>query len=400
MTANERIRFQAPALPPLRDIAPFFAQSERARWFSNGGPCVTRLERECADHLGLEHPGVAVNNATSGLMVALRACLGLPRGPRRLVAVPSFTFVASVNAILWAGFEPVFVDVDPEDWHVSDEALAGLARLEGSLAGVLQCSTFGVAPRPARRDALAATAKALGVPVVVDSAAGFGSVDETGRALGDQGHAEVFSFHATKPFAIGEGGLVTSGSADVLEAVAELTNFGFDRDRALAGPVGINAKMPELSAAVGLAVLRRFDSVLAGRRRAVAWLRDELRSSEVSFQAGSADSAHQFVPIALPTPEARDRLLIAAELADIEVRVYFDPPMHRVAPFTAFSRIGDLTVTESLSRRIVALPMANDISASALERIATLVRGTTRGTSRPWSATTVADDGAATATVA
>lgn len=387
MVSNEMIRFQAPVLPSLREVEPFFADAVAARWYSNGGPCVTRLERECADYLGLEHPAVAVNNATSGLMVALRACLGVPEGSRRLVAVPSFTFVASVNAVVWAGFEPVFVDIDPDDWQVSESSMARLETLRGSLAGVLQCSTFGVAPTPARRRSLAAAAEALGVPVVVDSAAGFGAVDDAGRPLGDQGDAEVFSFHATKPFAIGEGGLVTSRSADVLRSVAQLTNFGFDRSREVRGPAGINAKLPELSAAVGLAVLQRFDDVLTRRRRAAAWLRDALRDSEVAFQVGASGSAYQFVPIALPAPEARERLLRAAADAQIEVRVYFDPPMHRLPPFAGCRAVDDLHVTESLSERIVGLPMANDIGPASLERIRDLVLSVTRSGSRPWAAT-------------
>lgn len=399
MVSNEMIRFQAPVLPSLREVEPFFAAAESARWFSNGGPCVTKLERECADYLGLEHPGVAVNNATSGLMVTLRACLGVPDESRRLVAVPSFTFVASVNAIVWAGFEPVFVDIDPDDWQVSESSMAQLEKLRGSLAGILQCSTFGVAPTPTRRRSIAVAAEALGVPVVVDSAAGFGAVDDAGRPLGDQGDAEVFSFHATKPFAIGEGGLVTSRSADVLRSVAQLTNFGFDRSRQVRGPAGINAKMPELSAAVGLAVLQRFDDVLTRRRRAAAWLRDALRGSEVEFQVGAAGATYQFVPIALPAPEARERLLRAGADARIEVRVYFDPPMHRLAPFAGCRTVGDLEGTEWLSQRIVGLPMANDLSLSSLERIRDLVLSVTRSGSRPWIGTatgTAAGTGTAT----
>ncbi|MGY2003679.1 DegT/DnrJ/EryC1/StrS family aminotransferase [Blastococcus sp. SYSU DS1024] len=374
MVAHELIRFQAPVLPSLREVEPWFAEAERLRWFSNGGPCVARLERACADHLGLEHPGVAVNNATSGLMVALRACLGTPQGERRLVAVPSFTFVASVNAVVWAGFEPVFIDIDPYDWQPSEESLARLRSLRGSLAGVLQCSTFGTAPSRARRSSLAAAARDLGVPVVVDSAAGFGAVDEDGRPLGDQGDAEVFSFHATKPFAIGEGGLVTSRSAAVLDALAELINFGFDQTRSVTGHLGINGKMPELTAAVGLAVLDRFDDVLARRRAAAAWLRDELEPTGVAFQAGTAGSTFQFVPVALPTPASRSRLLQKAHDARIEVRAYFDPPMHQLPALASARRVGDLPVTESLSQRIVGLPMANDISASSLTRIRDLVR--------------------------
>ncbi|MGY1741610.1 MULTISPECIES: DegT/DnrJ/EryC1/StrS family aminotransferase [unclassified Blastococcus] len=375
MVAHELIRFQAPTLPSLRQVEPYFAEAERVRWFSNGGPCVARLERACADRLGLHHPGVAVNNATSGLMVALRACLGAPEGARRLVAVPSFTFVASVNAVVWAGFEPVFVDIDPVDWQLSEGSLARLHDLRGSLAGILQCSTFGTAPSAARRASLAAATAALGVPVVVDSAAGFGAVDEDGRALGDQGDVEVFSFHATKPFAIGEGGLVTSHSRYVLNAVSRLINFGFDATRSVVGPLGINGKMPELTAAVGLAVLDGFDGVLTHRRAAAAWLREELEPTGVAFQAGSAGSTFQFVPVALPTPETRDLLLRQAHDAGIEVRAYFDPPMHRLPALAGYPCTGDLPVTASLAERIIGLPMANDIGASALERIRDLVRG-------------------------
>ncbi|WP_167759078.1 DegT/DnrJ/EryC1/StrS family aminotransferase [Blastococcus sp. TF02A_35] len=373
MVAHELIRFQAPSLPSLREVEPWFAEAERLRWFSNGGPCVARLERSCADRLGLEHPGVAVNNATSGLMVALRACLGTPQGRRRLVAVPSFTFIATVNAVCWAGFEPVFVDVDPDDWQPSDASLALLWELRDELAGILHCSTFGTAPSRARRESVAALARDLGVPLVVDSAAGFGAVDEDGRTLGDQGDAEVFSFHATKPFAIGEGGLVTSRSTAVLASLAELINFGFDHARSVTGPLGINAKMPELTAAVGLAVLDRFDDVLAHRRAAAGWLRDELEPAGARFQAGSAGSTFQFVPVALPSAAARDLLLQKAHDARIEVRMYFDPPMHRLPALGSTRRAGDLGVTESLSERIVGLPMANDISAGSLERIRDLV---------------------------
>jgi dTDP-4-amino-4,6-dideoxygalactose transaminase len=374
MVAHELIRFQAPTLPSLSDVQPYFAEAERLRWFSNGGPCVTRLERACADRLALEHPGVAVNNATSGLMVALRACLGTPQGERRLVAVPSFTFIASVNAILWAGFEPVFVDVDPDDWHVSDESAAALGRLRGSLAGILQCSTFGTAPSGARRRSLAAAAEALGVPVVVDSAAGFGAIDEDGRPLGDQGDAEVFSFHATKPFAVGEGGLVTSRSPEVLRTVAALSNFGFDQIRDLPGHPGVNAKMPELTAAMGLAVLARFDEVLERRREAASWLMEQLSGTDVRFQAGAAGSTFQFLPVVLPSPAARERLLRNAQGARVEVRAYFDPPMHRLAAFSGYRAVDDLAVTESLATRIIGLPMANDISTPALQRVRDLVR--------------------------
>jgi dTDP-4-amino-4,6-dideoxygalactose transaminase len=336
---------------------------------------VIQLEQECAYYLGLDNPGVVVSSATAGLMTALRACFGSPGDRRRLVAVPSFTFVASVNAIIWAGFEPVFVDINPDDWLPAEDSLRRLGPLRESLAGVLQCSTFGVAPSSARRASLPSVIAELGVPTVVDSAAGFGAIDEEGRRLGDQGDAEVFSFHATKPFAIGEGGLVTSGSAEVLERVSRLSNFGFDQTHAVPGDVGINAKLPELSAAVGLAVLRSFEETLKWRREAAAWLREALADSGVTFQSGSAGSAFQFVPVAMPDNSSRQRLLGMATDAGVEVRTYFDPPMHKLQAFAHVATAGSLENTESLSQRIVSLPMANDISVSSLERIRDLVLG-------------------------
>ncbi len=373
MSTTEIIRFQAPSLPSLAEVEPFFAQSEKVRWFANRGPCVIQLEQECAHYLRLENPGVLVSSATAGLMTAMRACFGIPSGRRRLVAVPSFTFVASVCAIIWAGFEPVFIDIDPDDWLPSEESLQRLRDLGESLAGVLQCSTFGVAPRAARRASLAAVIAELGVPTVVDSAAGFGAADEEGRRLGDQGDAEVFSFHATKPFAIGEGGLVTSVSAEVLERVTHLGNFGFDQAHAVPGHVGINAKLPELSAAVGLAVLRTYEETLQRRRTAAAWIREALAGSGVTFQRGSHGSAFQFVPAAMPDRFSRQRLLEMSTDAGVEVRTYFDPPLHKLEAFSRATVAGSLENTEALAQRIVSLPMANDITTSSLERIRDLV---------------------------
>ncbi|MDP9182662.1 MAG: DegT/DnrJ/EryC1/StrS family aminotransferase [Actinomycetota bacterium] len=331
------------------------------------------LERRCSDRLGLSQPGVTVSNATSGLMLALRAALGDPSPKRPFVAVPSFTFVASVAAILWAGWSPLFVDVDASDWHLSADSLKGLASRSGELAAVMLCSTFGTSASAERRSEIDALTQELGVPVVVDSAAGFGSTDEVGRCLGDQGSLEVFSFHATKPFAIGEGGLVVSSSEDLLARVRQLANFGLDDMRLLPDQVGINAKMPELEAAVGLAVLDGFDRVLEARRRSAGWLLDELAPHGVNRQAGSAGSTFQFVPVLMPDVTSRDRLLRSAKTEAVELKVYFSPPMHRVARLRDFPRLTELRTTEEIVGRIVCLPMNNRMGDTDLERIRDLV---------------------------
>lgn len=369
MAEDRLIRFQRPQLPGLADVAEHYALSEAASWFSNGGPCVSQLERETARYLGLPTSGVAVSNATVGLMVAIQAVFGRPVGPRRLLAVPSFTFVATVNAITWCGYEPLFLDIDPVDWQQSADDVKALVQHEPALAGILLCSTFGTAPSARRRDEMSSIVAGLSVPAVVDSAAGFGAVDDRGQLLGDQGSMEVFSFHATKPFAIGEGGLITSSDPDLVAEAKLLSNFGFDLSRKITRPNGVNAKMSELHGAMGLAVLKQLPGILHNRRAAATWLIDELVRFGVRSQAGHKGSTFQFVPVAMPDRESRERLLRLGPEVGIEFRTYFEPPMHEVGLFASYGRVSDLMHTTDLARRVVALPMANDMDDRALERI-------------------------------
>lgn len=360
-------------MPALADVQRYFSMSEDAGWFSNYGPCVQLLESRCSAFLGMDTPGVSVHNATSGLMVALRAAIGDPQPERPFVVVPSFTFVASVTAIVWGGWTPLFIDVDPEDWQVSLEDLERLADRKTEIAGVMLCSTFGTSPSSDRRRRHNDLLAYLDVPVVVDSAAGFGSTDAEGRRLGDQGDIEVFSFHATKPFAIGEGGLLTSADQAVLRRARDLANFGFDEHRNLPGLIGVNAKVPELSAAVGLVVLETFTEVLTHRRHAAEWLYSELAPGGVGRQLGNATSSFQFLPVLMPDAASRERVLKLASEKRVEVKVYFAPPMHRVPAFKHFPTFGALRATDDLVSRIVCLPMYNSIRGEELQAVRDLV---------------------------
>ena len=129
-------------------------------------------------------------------------------------------------------------------------------------------STFGTAPPAGTREAWRATCDAAGVPLVVDSAAAFGARDEHRLLVGSDGATHVFSFHVTKPFAVGEGGLLVTGDADVARRAESLVNFGIDGPERTSAVAGINAKMSELHAAGALAMLDRFEPVLARRRAA------------------------------------------------------------------------------------------------------------------------------------
>jgi dTDP-4-amino-4,6-dideoxygalactose transaminase len=360
------IRFQAPALPPVSEIAAYFSAAERVRWFSNQGPCLKLLVERMDAYLGPGLHCVPLANATSALALGLRA-LARTDGPRREVVLPSFTFAAAVSAVLWAGLEPVFVDVEEGSWHLCPDALdAALER--GTIAAVLAASTFGSPPSEAIRARWQTAGAQAGVPVLVDSAAGFGAVTGGGERLGRQGTAEVFSFHATKPFAIGEGGLLVSADAELAGRVSRLANFGFQAG-SVAAEVGFNAKLAEWPAATALAVLDGFGDVLAARRAHAAQLLAGVGPHGYRPQAIDGEPAWQFVPVLAPSRAVRDAAIAIAASDGIELRAYFSVPLHRMPAFGGLPVAGSLAITERLAGRVLSLPMANDQSADDRRRI-------------------------------
>jgi dTDP-4-amino-4,6-dideoxygalactose transaminase len=362
------IRFQAPQLPAAREIEHYFKLAEDARWYSNRGPCHELLVQRLERYLG---PGVhcgPVANATLGLMVALRTLVG-PRPERREVLMPSFTFAATVDAVLWTGLEPVFVDVEPASWHLDPDALDAALDARSSTVGlVLAASTFGVPPPVEQRSRWERSAARAGVPLLVDSAAGFGACDETGAPLGRQGDVEIFSFHATKPFAVGEGGLVTTTDVELARRIGRLTNFGFEAG-VVHDDVGLNAKLAEWPAATALAVLDGYADVLAARRATAARMLAALEPHGYVRQAGADGAAWQFVAALAPSGAVRERALAVSRDAGIEVRSYFSTPLHRMPAFAGAPVAGDLRVTEDLAARMLSLPMANDLAAEDIDVI-------------------------------
>jgi dTDP-4-amino-4,6-dideoxygalactose transaminase len=280
--------------------------------------------------------------------------------------MPSFTFLATARAAGWAGLEPFLCDISPRHWHLDPEHLERALESDEA-AAVLAVSAFGTPPPAETRERWERACSEAGVPLVVDSAAGFGAVAEDGVPIGAQGDVEVVSFHATKPFAIGEGGAVFTRDRELRERLELATNFGFRGDRSVGFAAGLNAKMSELHAATALAVLDEIDSILARRREAAATLRGRAGAT-ISWQQGSERSTWQFLPVALTDRQARQRLVeVCGER--IAVRTYYEP-LHELLPGLPPTVGGDLTATADLHERILCLPLANDTTEAELETIA------------------------------
>lgn len=366
------VPFQRPQLPSATEIDRYMDLSREAAWFSNSGPCWHLLRERLSDRVGAYC--VPVASGTLGLMAALAAALPGRPGPTQSGAalMPAFTFVATALAAGWVGLRPQFGDIAKDHWHL-DPTIVEAALARGDKAAVIPVSAFGTPPPPEVRLRWEAACRGAGVPLIVDSAAGFGSVAEDGVQIGAQGDLEVVSFHATKPFAIGEGGAVFTRSRELGEKVERIVNFGFGPNHAIAQGGGINAKMSELHAATALAVLDGYDAVLE-RRRALAARIQKSAGSAVGWQEGCARSTWQFVPVVLSDSGHRDRLIERCR-GNVEVRTYYEPLSEQLG-FGAISSSADLRRTDDLSARILCLPMANDLDDVEVTKVAAVLADT------------------------
>jgi dTDP-4-amino-4,6-dideoxygalactose transaminase len=335
-----------PAFPTPEEWSPYLKQSYDLHWFSNFGPAVTRFETALTAEFGERGDAfVATSNATA----ALTACLIADR-ISGIVLVPAFTFAASAGAVRMAGAEPMLVDVDPVTWACDVHKLAQALDRTNAEA-VMLVAPFGITQDFSEHVALC---RSRGVAVVIDNAAGLGGGPRSRRSLRGTAH-EVFSLHATKPFGIGEGGLIHA-AADRVNALRSAINFGFPHDPKRSGAGwGINGKMPEFSAAAGLAVLDRYAGVLTFRRaQARRYMELFARFGDIAIHRGLDDTPWSMFPCLMPSAAAAEDVVGEAGGRGLELRRYFRPSLSRWGGIRAAA---DCSVSEMLAERMICLPV-------------------------------------------
>ena len=354
------VPFARPLVPPPGEWLPFLEESYETRWFTNGGPVGERLERELEGRVGSQdRAAVLVSSATAGLTAALLAL-----GVEGAVAVPAFTFPATAHAVRLAGCRPVLCDVDPDTWELTPSAARAAVRDHGCRA-IMHVRPFGFCRDVSRIESVA---RELGVPLVIDSAAAFGGTTDDGVAVGGAGDAEVFSFHATKVFAVGEGGAVMA-APPLAERIRKVINFSLSGTD-VAGP-GLNGKLSDLSAAVGRAMLRRLDEHVAVRRAAVERLARAVTGA-ATLPAKPGRPPWQGLPVLTSDRAARDAALTRLRGESIEARVYYAPGLHRTTAFARFAA-APLPATDAICDRILCLPVHSDLDGPMLDHVADAV---------------------------
>ena len=357
MSDRDFIYVCRPQLPEADDITGYLRTIDARRLYTNRGPLVNLLEERLAREMDApRHCVHTASSGTSALEVAILAHAGLATPERPLALIPSFTFAATGLAIERCGYQAHFVDIDPETWAVDPTALTRHPRLAeaGLIVGV---APYGVLPDIAGFEALQ---RETGVPVVIDAAAAFEQVVTRPAPISDT-VPMTLSFHATKTFSTGEGGAVIWGDRPGQDRVTQVSNFGFFLSRECK-VAGTNAKMSEYHAAIGLAMLDTFDT----RKRDYAAV---TRAYETAAQGhdlggrlhlpGRVSSAY-----ALFEAETAEGFLAAeAHLLErqVETRRWYEAGQH-AQPHFAPAGSDPLPATESLSARLLGLPMAHDLS--------------------------------------
>jgi dTDP-4-amino-4,6-dideoxygalactose transaminase len=372
------IRFQQPTLPSLNAVAKYFSAAEAAGQFSNFGPCHERFLRELSIRLG--HDSLVLTaNATAALQICVTFA-STSRPGRTLVAMPSFTFAAAAAATTMSGLTPVFVDIDSEGWFMDPDRLkVELARYPGKFAAVIACSPFGTPAPTAVQESWSHAAKQAGAQLIIDSAAGFGASNADAQAAGSGMYLEVFSLHATKPLAIGEGGLIVAPSQRMADELQSMTNFGFHSGGRVSNSLGTNAKLAEIACATGLAALETFDEDIRIRRKRAEMYLDLLRETPYTFQKGCDFSVWQFVPLLAASSTHREGALRALSASSIEARTYYEP-IHRFPAFRRAGPVADycLPITSDVATRILSLPMSTVITEAQVRNICDTVASVKR----------------------
>lgn len=338
-----------------------------ACWLSNDGQMLQRLEAELQQFTGARNC-VVVANGTLALEVAARAA-----DLTGEVIVPAYTFVATAHALRWLGLTPVFADIDPATHNIDPDAVEAL--ITDRTSAVIGVHLWG---RIAPVQRLAEIADRHGIKLMFDAAHAFGC-SAGGQSVGTNGDAEILSFHATKFFNTFEGGAIVTDDDELAKRARLMRNFGFAGMDEIVS-LGINAKMSEVGAAMGLVNLRMVPEIVEhNRKNYLRYLEHVTAMPDLSMVRFDEDEENNYQYVVLEVaPEAaagRDEILAHLHAHNVLARRYFWPGAHLVAPYRDEPRYQglELPATDAVAGRVLVLPTGPGVGDEDIDRVMTLI---------------------------
>lgn len=357
----EKIPMVRPVLPGFDEMAEGIQQILESGIVTKG-PFMRQFEQAIAEHLGVKH-AVAVSSCTSGMMLVHKA-LDL----QGEVILPSFTFMATASAAVWAGLRPVFADVDRETNNL--DPAAAEAAITPKTVAIVAVHQFG---NPADIAGLQDVARRHGLKLIFDAAHGFGARYQ-GEPIGKQGDAQIFSLSPTKLLITGEGGIVATNDDALAERIRMGREYGNDGNYDSAFP-GLNARMPEFNALLGLHSLKRLEDAARHRNEIVALFQELLgRLPGIGFQKVRPGDRHSYRELSITIDAeafglTRNEVALALAAENIDTRKYYYPPIHRQKAYQPYYDGHPLPNTEWLSENSLSLPMWSNMSEEVATKI-------------------------------
>ena len=356
-----------PFLPQLEEFVPYLQEIWANKILTNGGPFHQRLELALQEYLGIEHIAL-FTNGTLALLTALQAL----RITGEVITTP-YSFVATGHSLLWNGIKPVFVDIHPDTLNLDPAKIE--AAITPQTTAIMPVHCYG---HPCDVDAIQRIADTYNLKVIYDAAHAFGVQCHCGSVL-RHGDLSVLSFHATKVFNTFEGGAIVCPDAKTKARIDQLKNFGHAGELSVVA-TGINGKMSEFNAALGLLQLKHIDQALLQRQIISEKYRENLSSVSGILclgDSGESRANYAYFPILVQPGYrlTRDELYSKLIANGIHPRRYFYPlmsefPMYRGLPS---AHPDNLSVATLASRQVLCLPIYPDLSLNAVAEICDLI---------------------------
>ena len=351
-----------PSVPRKASYLPYIDEIDALEMYSNFGPLYQRLRSRFATHLGLSDKNVELVSSGTAALIASLVSLRVSGKPYCLL--PSWTFVATAQAVVAAGLIPVFLDVDAGSMVLTDKSLVQVPKdILDQTSVILVVAPFG---SPLDLDLTLQLARRYMIEVLVDAAAAFESLSEI------ETHT-VVSLHATKTLGIGEGGLVVSPSPAFIDHVHAYSNFGFMGKR-LSEFSGVNLKLSEFACAIGLAALDAWSDVRAQYYK-LASLYLAHFSDVVEFQAGWGVSwVSSVCVVKFKTPAIKNTAMKLFDDHHIACRDWWNKGCHQEPLFKDAKKIGDLHNTLLLSETTLGIPFHLEVTDADVARMVDVLR--------------------------
>lgn len=366
---NAKIYVTRPHLPPLEEFIPYLRTIWNNRILTNNGPFHEQLEAALCEHLGVKHLSL-FTNGTIALISALQAL----RVTGEVITTP-YSFVATAHSLLWNGIKPVFVDIDPRTLNMDPAKIE--AAITQQTTAIMPVHCYG---HPCDVEAIQKIADIYNLKIIYDAAHAFG-VEDAGGSVMRHGDLSVLSFHATKVFNTFEGGAIVCHDAKTKLRIDRLKNFGFVDEVNVVAP-GINGKMSEFNAALGLLQLKHLAEAVEQRRRIDSAYREQLKGAKgirCLGDAGEKVPNYSYFPILVGPGHPLGREGLYQKLRDhgIYARRYFYPlitefPMYRELPS---AQRANLPAATEVAAQVLCLPIYPGLEPSQIEHVVKLVRG-------------------------